>query len=594
MDVFFSQIKNILSFEPLFVCILIYNLSFEEHNKKNPATGCCFAKAVTQEKYNQLERQVKQNLDEDTGHSMTSFLLQLPVNTIKPVIVVPKEKKSIIDKWQKKSILKSAEIIVKYSFFSHKNLKKRQCRKSDTWDKNLIKKIDFGRRTKNISNEKKGNGHFHFETVANNDCDICIPLVRYKTRDNKPCLEALLAIGTTLNQIKTFSSFHFQTLRDAMIVGLSQVGVWEAFGKEESERAESYNKMLSLLEAPLARITESLTKTQIDSQRLRSILYAPTRSIFSAQSSIAELFEEGAFINNPDSTIIATPHKPELIKDINKTDAVWILAHALARFRGQVELEEKTAIKALRSEVCQIKSNILDEHNPLSEFAKAILYLLDINSFDNNEIMKLTDITKTIDYLNKIKERLFTPFKIDERKNPIRIPILKALLPKVKLEKNYENIIPVIAKDANPFLTQGHLLEFLSTFVAQHINKKGKEFNLRMVVNAKKSGDIYTPVTLRFISTMDWIENDKKSDFMTFFEELSEAAENKLIKEGEYGNFHLPFVTLIRRHPNPSKKLGLLKIENTRNNEIKLKLNADYLYLKFNGNKFDVFSKQES
>lgn len=56
--------------------------------------------------------------------------------------------------------------------------------------------------------------------------------------------------------------------------------------------------MLRLLQTPLNRLSDALGRMQEDTQRLRAVLYDPSRAIFAAAPTVLKYFEEGSTIRH--------------------------------------------------------------------------------------------------------------------------------------------------------------------------------------------------------------------------------------------------------------------------------------------------------
>jgi len=78
---------------------------------------------------------------------------------------------------------------------------------------------------------------------------------------------------------------------NALLQHLSVESVCEIL-RERQKALEKQSQMLGLLKAPLSELTSALERTSASSQRLRAILYDPSRSIFAAASRVSHYFKD--------------------------------------------------------------------------------------------------------------------------------------------------------------------------------------------------------------------------------------------------------------------------------------------------------------
>lgn len=421
-----------------------------------------------------------------------------------------------------------------------------------------------------------------------------------------------LIIATKSKNLDDITSLVVGHIKNILTQYLAQ-GVYDVAVNKQIE-AEKSAKMLSLLQAPLRRLTEAHRQIQEDTQELRAILYEPSEGIFAVQKEIAELFDEGDTILNPDKSRVILEHQPS--KYIEEDDARWVLSHTLSRFRGG-ELRGIDAKDALDREICALKLSKSKPNEPLHEYAKSIERLLGINL--DTMTSELISTIKPIEKLEDIKKILFTPFKPDRSNDNIRWSLLPPLLPsKVTIGTVTINTVPSPSSDqssliwvvsgANPFTIQGHLLKFVCRLIAQHLKNNSDssvsvDFELsgcRMSSMSTTTIDSATNATVMFLSNeKDWIKKDSdESDGIDKLHALLNKEiinkQNGVVELGEHGDFHLPFVTLIRRFPpNDLNKINKeIVVKKLNGHGLSLEF-REKLYIEFNGTKFTIKSSTQ-
>jgi len=380
---------------------------------------------------------------------------------------------------------------------------------------------------------------------------------------------ALAILETQFDEPESMFAF-----RLARLEFLNLVLQWERYSQMHElshmrgELLKKHSQMLELLEAPLRRLTDAHRKIQEDTQELRAILYEPTEGIYAAQREIAELFNLGNTLTNPDRSKVIIQHQPANYQNID--DARWVLAHALSRFRGS-ELRGFSPSDALKRESDEIKSSAIKPNHPLNKFAIAIGRIFDINLQAEEKFYELMQEKPTY-HLEKLKRRLFSPFKPDDSSDsPISWAVLHSLLPPdvelqnliidkltinnadVKKYLSNDKIIAVV-KGANPFSIHGHLLSFISCVISQHVNENSITKILASIDIEgceMKDGEMTVKnanyAELSFTSSSDWITDT--NGLKERIEKEIECRKNDIIATGEYGDFYRPFINIIRRYP---------------------------------------------
>lgn len=292
-------------------------------------------------------------------------------------------------------------------------------------------------------------------------------------------------------------------------------------------------------------------------------MYEPAESIFGVQKAIAPLFQDGGSIENPDGSSVKVCHKTD---DYGKIEDVrWVLAHALARFRGR-QLEGKNAQEALEREAFGLQVASSDASHPFYHLSVAVARLIGYNKDSPQEVVS-ADLTNSINYLANLKKRLFSPFKPDNALSAMDWPTLNSLLPSkvclkhvcVNTEKHDIidcNGLFVIVANSNPLATSGHLLSFLATTVAYAASSnRSSTISVSVYTHQGDFEDFGWPPAPTSAKLVFSLNNGKK--WITD-EASGKLLHEKLLKErsireqdglsiGEHGDFHRPFVTLIRR-----------------------------------------------
>lgn len=110
----------------------------------------------------------------------------------------------------------------------------------------------------------------------------------------------------------------------------------KAKAKQDAEIAlrKKHEEMLNLLTKPLESLTDALNRTQEDTQRLRAILYNPTKSLFAAAPLVRDYFTEGHHLHLG-SVSWEVSHEPDTYE--NPFAACAILAAVVRAIFGKVK-----------------------------------------------------------------------------------------------------------------------------------------------------------------------------------------------------------------------------------------------------------------
>jgi SAM-dependent methyltransferase len=202
--------------------------------------------------------------------------------------------------------------------------------------------------------------------------------------------------------------------------------------EEKKIELEKYGQMLHLLQGPLNQVVKNIGNVNSSIQELNAILNDPVRAIFAAHRDIADLFDDGSAVRNPDGTQLQIQHAIRDYDALPENERLptfrWLLAHLLARIRGKT-CESGTDYAALTCEIDWYQSALSggDKH-PFYQLATQLQNLLGIGSFDKLLTVELSILTKI---LENAKSYLFNIFKPSDARNPIHIAVIKALLPKI-------------------------------------------------------------------------------------------------------------------------------------------------------------------
>lgn len=385
-----------------------------------------------------------------------------------------------------------------------------------------------------------------FDDDEDNTTVCHLYVMAYTSTKDRPVIDPLYyaAMKNLLSKLAHFHSIHRMLTRQAEL--------------------EKNKQMMDLLIGPLNMLTDTLQQTQEKAQELRSILYEPAESIFGVQKAIASLFQDGGSIENPDGSSVKVCHKTDNYDKLK--DVRWVLAHALARFRGK-QPEGKNAQEALEREAFGLQVASSDASHPFHHLSVAVARLIGYNKNSPQEVVS-ADLTNSINYLANLKKRLFSPFKPDEALLAMDWPMLNSLLPsKVCLKhvcvnnniaKNYAidcDDLFVIVANSNPLATSGHLLSFLATTVAYAASNSSSTISVSVSTHQdgfSGNGWPAAPTSAKLVFSLNngkkWI-TDETSGKLLHEKLLKERSirEQDCLSIGEHGDFHRPFVTLIRR-----------------------------------------------
>lgn len=367
---------------------------------------------------------------------------------------------------------------------------------------------------------------------------------------------------------------------------------------------QKYKQMFDLLTIPLRSLTEALAQTQADTQELRAIIYEPLDAIFVCQPQVAELFDE----TKPIPELGWKPeHQPENYQDLDKASSV--LALALARFRG---LSQVNGACNLETQVLFYSDHEKKPSQPYYELSKKLRNVLGLDCWESlSREVKLKDIQG---YLIGLKERFFTSYKPRETQNsPLRWTVLKSFIGNDTVISSVctcnaatyseQDKFIAVARGSNPLCTHGHLIEFICGVVGREkvraiiamtcptvAQPGGMQLDtdnasvVKFALALSASGDTMTPGLERA-----WIQTSQGADELRALinNELENRGRNA-ISIGQHGNFHAPFVRLVRRIPDE-----LIKVVSVEGSgcDVTITLGAR-MKIAFEGTQFIVESKK--
>jgi hypothetical protein len=323
---------------------------------------------------------------------------------------------------------------------------------------------------------------------------------------------------------------------------------------ERNRSLEKSRQMLQQLNGPLKSLSDALGKTQAEAQEIRAILYEPMEAIFALVPRIAEFFEQNRRINNPDRSTTRISHQPS---NYSLADARWVLAHVLATFRGR-EILTKTSEDALAEEIDALSKASQDGASAFQQLSVTTLRLIDYAPPDSLDPIKA---------LERVKERLFSPFKPDNGLRAIEGDAIAALLPaEARITYAYDEttfrMSEVIPEGLNPFATQGHLLRFISGVVSATFNASEGGCK-RFVISADQDG-----LTIKREDMHPWVTAENISQlFKVLAREVSNFNKASRALEENWGDRAAPFVRLLRRLP-PEYRSDALKVSKDHDDQI--------------------------
>lgn len=189
------------------------------------------------------------------------------------------------------------------------------------------------------------------------------------------------------------------------------------------EILEQYKKqlqMLSLLAAPLEKLTDALDETIEHTQRLRSILYDPSRAIFAASPRVMMYFEEGRQLGQGQLSWEAV-HEPDTANNVTTLRSVRLtLAAVICEIFGKMSPwpENEGALISRAKELLTSPPAGGDEF-AFEQLRKTCIGLIgDKNPFDEQAMY-----TKAA---SRFKKVLYRPFKDGDAKYPLE-PLLVGL-----------------------------------------------------------------------------------------------------------------------------------------------------------------------
>jgi hypothetical protein len=205
--------------------------------------------------------------------------------------------------------------------------------------------------------------------------------------------------------------------------------------QNQAQTLEKQAQMLNLLEEPLRGVSEAIIQIQSESQRLRSILYDPARSLFDAHEQLIGLFDEGKLIRVSKHVSVLAAHKTccytETGGDFDNDDASpekrkgsiidgkVVLATAIMGILGRkldlADAQSRRTVVHLARECLRRVS----KDKAFKELLEDLGYLFfrDSRLKSPDELRQLMttifDLSPA-EYLKQIKRTLFDPFKFQD------------------------------------------------------------------------------------------------------------------------------------------------------------------------------------
>lgn len=339
----------------------------------------------------------------------------------------------------------------------------------------------------------------------------------------------------------------------------------------QARKLDKYRQMFDLLTPPLRNLTEALVAVQADSQELRAILYEPMDAIFACQPLIAELFDESKTlpgVGRPEHTVSRYQRTSD-----GMLKAELVLAHALARFKGEIGKSAVPCRYPGADEELDLKGQVgfwsvahSDKKHAFSELSQCILAVFGLQSWSNFEC---DDDNSIINYLIRLKERFFTAYKPGEANKALKWSVLKSFIrPDINLLntcKSGDATIDtdksiILAANTNPLSVHGHFIEFVASVINYNCKEDGSTLHAEVslegcnVINSQISVTSATEVTCKFKNKCGkpFVDSAGLEKLYGIIGKEIKCRKSRVQNIGEHGDFHLPFVKLIRRFPEDS------------------------------------------
>ena len=349
--------------------------------------------------------------------------------------------------------------------------------------------------------------------------------------------------------------------------------------KQNAELAlmKKHGEMLNLLTKPLESLTDALNRTQEDTQRLRAILYNPTKGLFAAAPLVMDYFTEGHPLRL-DPFFWEVSHEPDVYK--NPFAACSVLAAVVCAIFGKAEaFGQARDGNALWCRTLELLNQSDSAFEQLTKTVKLFLWYhkgTNGNGEDKEKILreyiekvlvdniKVKPVEETQDganfrcikgSLNRFKKVIFTPFKEDKVHPLLPLALIfyegSGQSPKITftattsmdMTYTYEKLgdILIRSETIKPFKGIGAglpapryamLLSFLSGII---------DYAVRPPSNAKfTTAKIEVVDKQKCVIQMDFSNNELFKEMKSTFSAMARAVGTKGLRLN--GNFLKPFV----------------------------------------------------
>lgn len=328
---------------------------------------------------------------------------------------------------------------------------------------------------------------------------------------------------------------------------------------------DRYQRILSMLEMPLANLTTALSEVERDAQELRAILLEPSRGLLAARNRIACFFREGEWLQTPDGGSIRIEHQPHQIEELRH--AQWTLVYLLASIRGD-KPKIQSSKEALAYEVVFFKEAKESSKSPFQGLALSIDRLLPegLDSWCSGGLEKINDPVPLKEALASFKVNLFQVLKPDYNGSLTQNHIYTLLGIGERPSSVKVGEVCVVPQLFDPFSSFAHFLEFLGMLVEQHSDFRvfgGNAFNVQVEgchCNGGSQKSKCFPTTKIVAPDASWINVGKGSryeDITNLVQDLermmTDNTTSKTLEVRQLGNFRSSFAYLFSRtNPRPS------------------------------------------
>jgi hypothetical protein len=321
----------------------------------------------------------------------------------------------------------------------------------------------------------------------------------------------------------------------------------------KNQKLRKYESMYNQLLRPLRNLTEAVRNSQEEAHELTATIYDPLDVFLGRQPEISKLFNEGD--THKGLFNITIKHKSRDYSEEEKfalgAEFLYLLMPSCLNDTiktGLLSKEENDLKQAQR--IFILASNwyhnqVVDPTQPYHSLSRAFL-----NFVGNNHFNEITPEN----LIEKVKAQFFTLYKPDKAYKAISWITMKSYLRTIAYNGEFLLIAEeqslnspqnkVVAESANPFNTQGHIIDFVGRVVAQHYSHhKGKTSVSCSLM--KQNGQ--TCFVLN--SKKNWFQSGEIWEYIEFVSQLLEHRDDQVRMVKDVGDRKRPFVDMFERIP---------------------------------------------